>query len=152
MRSPRWNSESVTKRKRVRFTGIVAFARANSQYYRELWGSLLEQLEDLRLLPVTARHGLNHVAVAVSLASSKAQDHIVSVYRSADRLAEVPTSSVLPQLGFHDLGWYEFLYLTIVVVPLVLLLNQRPGLQASSRRHSCLCTCQCDRARLLTGQ
>lgn len=63
--------------------------------------------------------------LAVSLASPKAQAYIMSVYRSAGRLAELPPPSVLPHLGFHDLGWYEFLYLAIIVVPLFVLLSRR---------------------------
>ena len=63
--------------------------------------------------------------LAVSLESPEAQTYIVSVYRSAGRLTELPPPAHLSYLGFHDLGWYEFLYLSVVVVPLFLLLDRR---------------------------
>ena len=64
--------------------------------------------------------------LAVSLESPEAQAYIVSVYRSAGRLVELPQPILLSHLGFHDLGWYEFLYLGVVVVPLFLLVDRRP--------------------------
>ena len=33
---------------------------------------------------------------------------------------------MLPRLGFHDLGWYEFLYPTFVMGPAFLVLNGQP--------------------------
>lgn len=63
--------------------------------------------------------------LAVSLRSAEAQDYITGVYRSAGRLAELPPASALAQLGFHDLGWYEFLYLATFVVPVTLWLARR---------------------------
>ena len=71
--------------------------------------------------------------LAVSLASPAARAYIGGVYRSAGRLDELPTDAVLARLGFHDLGWYEFLYLGLVVVPAFLLIDRmtrdgrRPG-------------------------
>ena len=64
--------------------------------------------------------------LAVSLESETAREYIADVYRDAGRLAELPPASVLGELGFHDLGWYEFLYLSLVVVPVVFLLARRP--------------------------
>lgn len=63
--------------------------------------------------------------LSVSLASPEAQRYITSVYRDAGRLAELPPPPVLVHLGFHDLGWYELLYLALIVVPVVLLLNRQ---------------------------
>jgi phosphatidylglycerol:prolipoprotein diacylglycerol transferase len=63
--------------------------------------------------------------LAVSLESAEARDYIRDVYADAGRLAELPPAPALAQLGFHDLGWYEFLYLAAVVVPVVLLLGRR---------------------------
>jgi len=37
----------------------------------------------------------------------------------------LPSTSMLAQRGFHDLGWYEFLYLVLVLVPVVLLVDRR---------------------------
>lgn len=68
--------------------------------------------------------------LAVSLESPEAQVYIRSVYATAGLLPELPSLEVLADLGFHDLGWYEFLYLAAVVVPVMLLLGRiprRPG-------------------------
>jgi phosphatidylglycerol---prolipoprotein diacylglyceryl transferase len=64
--------------------------------------------------------------LAVSLESSEAREYITRVYADAGRLAELPPPGALARLGFHDLGWYESLYLTVFVVPAVLLLDRRP--------------------------
>ena len=63
--------------------------------------------------------------LGVSLESEQARNHITRVYAEAGRLGELPAPPALPGLGFHDLGWYEFLYLALVVVPLILLLERR---------------------------
>lgn len=63
--------------------------------------------------------------LAVSLETETARAYIVDVYRDAGRLAELPSATTLPGLGFHDLGWYEFLYLAIVVVPVFVLLDRK---------------------------
>lgn len=64
--------------------------------------------------------------LAISLSIDAAQAYITAIYERAGRLAELPAPSALPALGFHDLGWYEFLYLTLVVAPTVLLADRRP--------------------------
>jgi phosphatidylglycerol:prolipoprotein diacylglycerol transferase len=61
--------------------------------------------------------------LAISLESPAAREYISSIYRNADRAAELPAADVMARMGFHDLGWYEFLYLAAVVVPAVLLVN-----------------------------
>lgn len=53
----------------------------------------------------------------MSLRSASAHDYIVDLYRDAGRLAELPPAPTLAAMGFHDLGWYEFLYLSVIVVP-----------------------------------
>lgn len=63
--------------------------------------------------------------LAVSLESEQAREFISRVYASAARLVELPAPASLASLGFHDLGWYEFLYLALVVVPLMLVLDRR---------------------------
>ena len=63
--------------------------------------------------------------LGISLESPAAREYISSVYRNAGRAAELPVAEVMTRMGFHDLGWYEFLYLTVVAVPAVLLLNHR---------------------------
>jgi phosphatidylglycerol:prolipoprotein diacylglycerol transferase len=57
--------------------------------------------------------------LAVSLATPDARGFIADVYADAGRLQELPSDAALAALGFHDLGWYEFLYLAAVVVPVL---------------------------------
>ena len=64
--------------------------------------------------------------LSISLDSILAQEFITGVYKAAGRLTELPPPAVLARLGFHDLGWYEFLYLSIVIIPLFLALGRRP--------------------------
>jgi phosphatidylglycerol:prolipoprotein diacylglycerol transferase len=76
---------------------------------------------------------LSKSPLAISLATAPAQEYITQVYNAAGRTAELPAPDELARLGFNDLGWYEFLYLGVVVVPVILLLgrrrpqHQRPG-------------------------
>jgi len=63
--------------------------------------------------------------LAISLRTAQAREYITGVYADAGRLAELPPAQTLAQYGFHDLGWYEFLYLAAVVVPVMLLLGRR---------------------------
>lgn len=63
--------------------------------------------------------------LAVSLSSGDAQAFIADVYAGAGRGDELPPLGILATLGFHDLGWYEFVYLTVVVVPAIVLLDRR---------------------------
>lgn len=64
--------------------------------------------------------------LAVSLARPDARAYIAGVYTNAGRGAELPLPAALARLSFHDLGWYEFLYLAAVVVPVTLVLARRP--------------------------
>lgn len=63
--------------------------------------------------------------IAISLESAPAQDYIRAVYTDVGRGAELPPAAALSQLGFHDLGLYEALYLGLLVVPAMLLLARR---------------------------
>ncbi|MDT8900139.1 hypothetical protein [Anaeroselena agilis] len=49
---------AIAERQRARFAEIVAFARANSPYYRELYKDLPERIEDTTLLPITSKKKL----------------------------------------------------------------------------------------------
>lgn len=60
--------------------------------------------------------------LAISIESDAALQYISGVY--ADAGLALPT--IAPGMGFHDLGLYEFLYLSLVVVPSFLLLNRKP--------------------------
>ncbi len=64
--------------------------------------------------------------LAISLASPAARGYIRSIYEAAGLGASLPADPILARMGFHDLGWYEFLYLAIVLVPAFLLLDRRP--------------------------
>ena len=64
--------------------------------------------------------------LAVSLEGAEAREYITRIYADAGRLAELPPPTALAALGFHDLGWYEFLFLAAVVVPAALWLDRRP--------------------------
>jgi phosphatidylglycerol:prolipoprotein diacylglycerol transferase len=64
--------------------------------------------------------------IAISLASVEAQSYIRDVYAGVGRVAELPPLPQLAGLGFHDLGWYEFLYLGFVIVPVFWLRDRRP--------------------------
>ncbi len=64
--------------------------------------------------------------LAVSLESPEAQAYIRAFYEAAGRLRELPPADVLARMGVHDLGWYEFLYSLLVLVPAFLVLDRRP--------------------------
>lgn len=63
--------------------------------------------------------------LAVSLKTPEARAYITAVYQDAGRLAELPGPSDLARMAFHDLGWYEFLYTLLAIVPVFLLLDRR---------------------------
>lgn len=63
--------------------------------------------------------------LGISLERPEARAYVQTVYENAGRLHELPAESSLAMIGFHDLGWYEFLYLVVVVVPLTLFWSRR---------------------------
>jgi len=66
--------------------------------------------------------------LGIRLNSLEAQAYIASFYREAGRLAELPPPALLAKRAFHDLGWYEFLYMACLMVPAFLLLDRKPRL------------------------
>jgi phosphatidylglycerol:prolipoprotein diacylglycerol transferase len=64
--------------------------------------------------------------LAVSLETPEAREYIIEAFREAGRLADLPGAGALARMAFHDLGWYEFLYTLLVIVPAFLLLDRRP--------------------------
>ncbi len=64
--------------------------------------------------------------LGVSLSTAEARGYIVSFYQGAGRLAELPPPEELSKMAFHDLGWYEFLYTLLVMVPVFLALGRKP--------------------------
>lgn len=57
-RARRQGLAEIERRQRTRLAEMVAFARANSPYYRELYKDLPERVEDPTLLPVTNKKKL----------------------------------------------------------------------------------------------
>ncbi|MBE0606900.1 MAG: prolipoprotein diacylglyceryl transferase [Deltaproteobacteria bacterium] len=64
--------------------------------------------------------------LGISLKSPEAQAYIAFFYREAGRLAELPPPAALAKMAFHDLGWYEFLYMACLMVPAFLVLDRKP--------------------------
>ncbi|MEP6833761.1 MAG: prolipoprotein diacylglyceryl transferase family protein [Gemmatimonas sp.] len=68
---------------------------------------------------------ITNFPLAISLRSAEAQEFIAGVYSNAGRSAELPPTAVLATMGFHDLGWYELLYLILVVFPVIIFMYKR---------------------------
>jgi phosphatidylglycerol---prolipoprotein diacylglyceryl transferase len=64
--------------------------------------------------------------LGVSLATPEAQAYIRYYYEAAGRAAELPAASRLSEMAFHNLGWYEFLYTLLVIIPAFLLADRKP--------------------------
>ena len=64
--------------------------------------------------------------LGVSLATHASRTYIRHFYRVARRLGELPHMETLSRMGFHDLGWYEFLFTGLIIVPVFLVLNRKP--------------------------
>ena len=82
---------------------------------------------------------ITNFPLAISLRSAEAQQYITNVYTNAGRAAELPSADVLATMGFNDLGWYELLYLCVVVFPVMLLLNKRARRPGTMLLAFCLC-------------
>lgn len=54
-RAKKQGFDTIMRRQRMRLAEIVAYARANSPYYRQLYQHLPERIEDPSLLPVTSK-------------------------------------------------------------------------------------------------
>jgi phenylacetate-coenzyme A ligase PaaK-like adenylate-forming protein len=52
-RALKGGTAAIAERQRARFAEMLAFARANSPYYRELYRDLPERIADARSLPIT---------------------------------------------------------------------------------------------------
>ena len=57
-RARRGGPPAIVRRQWVRLAEMVAFARANSPYYRDLYRALPDRVEDPTLLPVTSKRAL----------------------------------------------------------------------------------------------
>ena len=64
--------------------------------------------------------------LGISLKSPEAQAYIAFFYREAGRSADLPQPAALAKMAFHDLGWYEFLYMSCLMVPAFLALDRKP--------------------------
>lgn len=63
---------------------------------------------------------------AVSLKTETGRNFITSVYVATGQADALPGQPDLPDLGFHDLGMYEMIYLAIFVVPTMFRLDRKP--------------------------
>lgn len=57
-RARKQNVQGIEKRQKMRLAEMIAFARENSAYYRELYKGLPNQIKDVSLLPVTNKKEL----------------------------------------------------------------------------------------------
>jgi phosphatidylglycerol:prolipoprotein diacylglycerol transferase len=64
--------------------------------------------------------------LGISLKSPEAQAYIAFFYREAGRSSDLPQPAALAKMAFHDLGWYEFLYMSCLMVPAFLALDRKP--------------------------
>lgn len=64
--------------------------------------------------------------LGISLATRASRTYIRYFYMVEDRLSELPDMEQLSWMGFHDLGWYEFLFTALIIVPVFLVLNRKP--------------------------
>lgn len=74
---------------------------------------------------------ITNFPLAVSLKTPQAQQFITDVYTNAGLSSTLPPANVLSTMGFHDLGWYELLYMCAVVLPILTVLYgraRRPGM------------------------
>lgn len=69
---------------------------------------------------------VTHFPLGVSLSSPEARAYIGYFYEAAGRLADLPATETLSNMAYHDLGWYEFLYTLLVIVPAFLALDRKP--------------------------
>lgn len=69
---------------------------------------------------------VTHFPLGVSLSTPEAREYITYFYGAAGRLADLPEARALAKFAYHDLGWYEFLYTLLVIVPAFLVLNRKP--------------------------
>jgi len=112
----RWRARSVPAATAWRYLDAIAFA------FPFAWV--------VGRLGCTVAHDhpgtITHFALGVSLAKPEARAWIASYYEAAGKLAELPAPGTLAHMAYHDLGWYEFLYTLLVIVPAFLLLDRKP--------------------------
>lgn len=70
--------------------------------------------------------GITTFPLATSLLTEEARVFAAGVYERAGRLDTLPLHDDLVHYGLHNLGFYEFLYTTFVIVPAFVLLARRP--------------------------
>lgn len=64
--------------------------------------------------------------LGVSLSTPEARAYIAYFYGAAGRMGELPGPGTLAEMGYHDLGWYEFLFTLLVIVPAFVALDRKP--------------------------
>lgn len=128
------NPESIERTRQARLVDMVAYVRANSPYYRELYAGLPSSVEDVRLLPVTDKkkmmarfndwatdRDVTHERVQAFLADSALIGKpFLGKYRVSqtsgstgtrltfvsDEKAEAATKAQLKQMMLSWLGWF----------------------------------------------
>ena len=112
----RFKARHVDAAGRLRYLDVIAYA------FPFAWA--------IGRLACTVAHDhpgtLTTFPLGVSLNSPEARDYIAFFYREAGRLAELPPTAELAKMAFHDLGWYEFLYMSCLMVPANLALDRKP--------------------------
>lgn len=112
----RWKSPSLPPGTGVKYLDAFAFA------FPFAWA--------IGRLGCTVAHDhpgtITHFPLGVSLSTPEARAYIGYFYGAAGRLADLPGTETLANMAYHDLGWYEFLYTLLVIVPAFLVLDRKP--------------------------
>ena len=112
----RFKAREVDKTTRLRYLDVIAYV------FPFAWA--------IGRIACTVAHDhpgtVTSFPLAISLKSPEAQAYIAFFYREAGRLADLPPPALLARMAFHDLGWYEFLYMSLLLVPAFLALDRKP--------------------------
>ncbi len=112
----RFKARNVDAAARLRYLDVIAYV------FPFAWA--------IGRLACTAAHDhpgtVTTFPLGISLKSPEAQAYIAFFYREAGRLADLPPRAELAKMAFHDLGWYEFLYVAFLMVPAFLVLDRKP--------------------------
>lgn len=110
-----WRNPALPSNTRWKYLDVVAFVFPFSHAIGRIGCSLAHDH------PGT----ITSFPLAISLQTDAARQYITDVYVNAGMGAALPPGNVLPSLGFHDLGWYELLYLCVVLLPIMTVLYRR---------------------------
>ena len=111
----RFKGSGVSFQERIRFLDVIAYTFPFGWVFGRLGCTLAHDHPG----------AITSFPLAVSLESPAARSFIRLVYEEAGRLPELASMGNLSRLGFHDLGWYEFLFTAFLIVPVFLLLDRK---------------------------